>query len=73
MMTSANICHHFEYFFYETKDNMLVIIYAKFESIAVVVGILGRVVNLPPPPMHKLYLRHPIHNRVNPMSKTSAH
>ena len=31
MMTSANICHHFELFFYETKDNMLVIIHAKFE------------------------------------------
>ena len=31
MMTSANICHHFEIFIYETKDNMLVIIHAKFE------------------------------------------
>ena len=42
MMTSGNICHHFEFYFHETKDNMLVIIHAKFESIAVVVGILGR-------------------------------
>ena len=33
---------HFEFFFYETKDNMLVIIHAKLKSIAVVVGILGR-------------------------------
>ena len=31
MMTSANICNHFEFFYYETKDNMLVIIHAKFE------------------------------------------
>ena len=31
MMTSANICRHFEFLFYETKDNMLVIIHAKFE------------------------------------------
>ena len=31
MMTSANICHHFEFFFNETKDSMLVIIHAKFE------------------------------------------
>ena len=31
MMTSSNICRHFE-FFYETKDNnMLVIMHAKFE------------------------------------------
>ena len=29
MKTSANICHHFEFFFYETIDiNMLVIIHA---------------------------------------------
>ena len=31
MMTSANICHHFEFFFYETEDYMLVIVHAKFE------------------------------------------
>ena len=30
-MMSANICRHFEFFFNKTKDNMLVIIHAKFE------------------------------------------
>ena len=42
------------------------------KSIAVVVGILGRGVNLPPPPMHKRYHRHPMHNRVNSFNEPKS-
>ena len=73
MMTSSNTCCHFEFFFYKTKDIMLVIMHAKFE----VNSCCGwdfrqgspppclKAINPPPPInphlMHKRYLRH---NRV---------
>ena len=41
MMTSANICTNFE-FFYQTKDNMYLIFMPSLKSIAVVVKILDR-------------------------------
>ena len=69
MMTSANICHHVEFFFQETKDNMLVIIHAKFEVNSCCGWDYRQGVNLPPPPMHKRYLRHPMHNRVKKVGK----
>ena len=51
-MTSANLCHHFEFFFHKTKDNVLVIIHAKIEVNNCCGWDFrqGGEVNLPPPP-----------------------
>ena len=51
MMTSSNICRHFEFFFNETKDNMLVIMHAKFEVNSCCSWDFR----------HKRYLRHSMH------------
>ena len=56
MMTSSKIWRHFFFFFLnKIKDNILVIMHAKFEVNSFCVGILG---------MLKRYHGYPMHNRV---------